>query len=94
LYGKGTWASIDILYFMPDIPITFMNEIEGEVYNISQTNIYQHEMSEIQRNQEVQMGGGLKRTDSKILLALGKKDEDEQSQFKPIKSARGEIPSA
>lgn len=52
LYGKGTWASIDILYFMPDIPITFMNEIDGEVYNISQNNIYQHEMTEIQKDIE------------------------------------------
>jgi hypothetical protein len=34
LYGKGTWASIDILYLMSDVPITFMEEINGEVYNI------------------------------------------------------------
>jgi len=34
LYGRGTWAAIDILYFMPDVPITFMGEIDGEVYNI------------------------------------------------------------
>ena len=36
LYGRGTWAAIDILYLMPDIPITFMGEIDGEVYNIGQ----------------------------------------------------------
>ena len=36
LYGKGTWAAIDILFFMPDIPITFMKELEGEVYKIGQ----------------------------------------------------------
>ena len=29
LYGKGTWAAIDILFFMPDIPITFMGELDG-----------------------------------------------------------------
>ena len=34
LYGKGTWASIDILYLMSDVPITFMEEINGEVFNI------------------------------------------------------------
>lgn len=34
LYGRGTWAAIDILYFMPDVPITFMGEIDGEVYNL------------------------------------------------------------
>jgi len=40
LYGRGTWAAIDILYFMPDIPITFMGEIDGEVYNIGQQSIF------------------------------------------------------
>lgn len=39
------------------------------------------------------MGGGLKRSDSKILLALGKKDDNEKSQFKPLKSER-DIPAA
>ena len=34
LYGKGTWAAVDILYFMPDVPITFMGEVEGEVYRL------------------------------------------------------------
>ena len=29
LYGKGTWAAVDILYFMPDVPITFMGETDG-----------------------------------------------------------------
>ena len=34
LYGKGTWAAIDILFFMPDVPITFMGELDGEVYRV------------------------------------------------------------
>jgi len=37
LYGKATWAAVDVLFFMPDIPITFMGEIEGEVYRIGST---------------------------------------------------------
>lgn len=37
LYGKGSWAAVDILYFMPDVPITFMGEIDGEVYRIEHT---------------------------------------------------------
>lgn len=37
LYGKGTWAAVDILYFMPDIPFTLMGEINGEVYKIENT---------------------------------------------------------
>lgn len=43
LYGRGTWAAIDVLYFMPDVPITFMGEIDGEVYNIGQQTIFQQE---------------------------------------------------
>lgn len=34
LYGKGTWAAIDTLFFMPDLPITFMGELEGQVYKV------------------------------------------------------------
>ena len=36
LYGKGTWAAIDILFFMPDVPITFMGELEGDIYKVGQ----------------------------------------------------------
>jgi len=34
LYGKGTWAAVDILFFLPDIPITFMGELDGEIYRL------------------------------------------------------------
>lgn len=27
LFGKGAWAAVDILHFLPDIPITFMGEV-------------------------------------------------------------------
>ena len=37
LYGRATWAAVDILYLMPDIPITFMGEIDGEIYRIGST---------------------------------------------------------
>jgi len=40
LYGKATWAAVDILYFMPDIPITFMGEIEGEVFRIATASVF------------------------------------------------------
>lgn len=36
LYGQGTWAAIDTLFFMPDLPITFMGELEGEVYKVGE----------------------------------------------------------
>ena len=36
LYGKGAWAAIDILFFMPDAPITFMGELEGDIFKVGQ----------------------------------------------------------
>ena len=34
LYGKAAWAAVDILYFLPDIPMTFMGEVNGEVLRL------------------------------------------------------------
>lgn len=48
LYGKGTWAAVDILYLMPDIPITFNGEVQGEIYRLDQTaSIHQADLQEI-----------------------------------------------
>jgi len=38
LYGRGAWAAIDILFFMPDVPITFMGELDGDVYKVGQAS--------------------------------------------------------
>lgn len=43
LYGKGAWAAVDILYFMPDIPITFNGETNGEIYRLGQVSVHQAE---------------------------------------------------
>jgi starch synthase len=40
LYGKGSWAAVDILYFMPDIPFTFMGEVDGEVYRLEIQSVF------------------------------------------------------
>jgi len=40
LYGKGAWAAVDILYFMPDIPITFNGEVDGEIYRLGQGSVH------------------------------------------------------
>jgi hypothetical protein len=48
LYGKGTWAAIDILFFMPDIPMTFMGELNGEVYRVGmQQTVFQSDQANI-----------------------------------------------
>ena len=40
LYGKGAWAAVDTLFFMPDLPITFMDEVNGHAFRVSTTQIY------------------------------------------------------
>ncbi len=40
LYGRGNWSAIDLLFSLPDIPMTFMDEIDGEAFRVKITNIY------------------------------------------------------
>lgn len=40
LYGRGNWSAIDLLFSLPDIPMTFMDEIEGEAFRVKITNVY------------------------------------------------------
>lgn len=61
LYGKGTWAAIDTLFFMPDLPITFMGELEGQVYKVGEpVTVFHAEMS----STSVGNPGELRRTNS------------------------------
>jgi hypothetical protein len=58
IYGKGSWAAVDILYFLPDIPITFMGEVDGDVYRLETQSIFQAE------KQDVKSGTTMKKTNS------------------------------
>ena len=40
IYGKGTWAATDVLLLMPDIPMTFIGEQDGQVYRTPITQVY------------------------------------------------------
>jgi hypothetical protein len=53
---------------MPDIPITYSGEIDGEIYNLGGENlaVFQHDQSEINSNNPNE----LKRTNSQIMRAL------------------------
>jgi len=77
LYGKGTWAAVDILYFLPDVPITFMGEIDGDVYKLGSSKVFQTEQAEAR-------GGGLKRTSSQIALALARGESLDESELKNV----------
>ncbi len=41
LYGRGNWPAVDLLFTLPDVPMTFLREIDGEAYRIKITNIYE-----------------------------------------------------
>jgi hypothetical protein len=61
LYGKGTWAAIDTLFFMPDLPITFMGELEGQVYKVGEVAYQFHHEQQSTSNSNP---GEIRRTNS------------------------------
>jgi hypothetical protein len=42
LYGRGNWSAVDLLFTLADIPMTFMEEINGQAYRVQITNVYEH----------------------------------------------------
>ena len=72
MYERGTWAAIDILFFMPDIPMTFMREINGDAFRIPTISVIQDLDSK-----QVNKGKGLKKSNSKILLAMQEGEDGE-----------------
>ncbi len=79
LYGKATWAAVDILHFMSDIPMTFMGEIDGDVFRIGTTQVFQHE--------QIQSKQGLKRSNSQIMMALQRgEDPEEYEDEEPVET--------
>lgn len=41
LYGRGNWSAIDLLFTLNYIPMTFMEEINGEAYRVQIANVYE-----------------------------------------------------
>jgi len=64
LYGRGNWPAIDLIFTLPDVPMTFMNEIDGAAYRIHVTNVY--EQKELPKKKE----GIFKRSKSHIALEM------------------------
>ena len=71
LYGSGAWNAVDVLFFMPDIPMTFMGEIKGDVYRKSVTSIYQ--AKSLPRS-------NIRRPKSQLHLAMEEQDEPMQEK--------------
>jgi len=57
LYKKGAWSYIDLLFFLPDIPMTFMGELEGHGFKARtlkhfQTTLEKSEKKPISQSRE------------------------------------------
>ena len=40
LYKRGTWAAVDLIFFLPDLPMTFIGEQDGHAFRTKTTNIF------------------------------------------------------
>ena len=86
LYGRGNWSAVDLLFSLPEIPMTFMDEIDGEAYRVQITSVYEYKDN---KNNESNNSGKIK-TRSKSLLKLieskeqEKKEREQEESKKPI----------
>ena len=78
LYGRGNWSAVDLLFGLPDIPMTFMDEIDGEAYRVQITNVYEAKEGKSNISNSTS-STGLK-TRSKSLLRLIEAKEQEQRE--------------
>ena len=78
LYGRGNWSAIDLLFTLPDIPMTFMNEIDGEAYRVQITNVYTSKENKTEENTALQ--GNRLKSRSKSLMRLIESFEQEQRE--------------
>ena len=87
LYGRGNWSAVDLLFSLPEIPMTFMDEIDGEAFRVQITSVY--EFKENKDNSDNNNSGRIK-TRSKSLLKLietkeqEKKEREQEGNKKPI----------
>ena len=78
LYGRGNWSAIDLLFTLPDVPMTFMNEIDGEAYRVQITNVYTSRENKNEDNSPLQANKLKSR--SKSLMRLIESFEQEQRE--------------
>lgn len=83
LYGRGAWCAVDTLFFMPDIPMTFMNEIYGSAYRRNITSVYQAKPLPKQY---------MKRPKSQLHLAMEGQDDEGTKAEEPSDAKGKKIP--
>lgn len=42
LYGRGAWAAVDVLFFLPFIPMSFIGEQDGHAYRSKISSLYDY----------------------------------------------------
>lgn len=40
IFKKATWAFIDLIFFLPEVPMTFIGEHDGKAYRTKTTSIF------------------------------------------------------
>ena len=81
LYGRGNWSAVDILFSLPDIPMTFMNEIDGEAYRVQIVNVYESKESKNSSSSTSLSSASTKiTTRSKSLMRLIESKQQEQRE--------------
>ena len=87
LYGRGNWSAVDLLFSLPEIPMTFMDEIDGEAFRVQITSVYE---SKDNKSSNDNNSSGRIKTRSKSLLKLieskeqEKKEREQEGNKKPI----------
>ena len=76
LFGRGNWSAVDLLFALPDIPMTFMDEIDGEAYRVKITNVYESKYG----NKDNMNTNNGRKTRSKSLLKLIEAKEQEKKE--------------
>ena len=76
LYGRGNWSAVDLLFGLPDVPMTFMDEIDGEAYRVQITNVYESKDAKSVSSHNTSSTG--LRTRSKSLLKIIETKEQER----------------
>ena len=72
MYGRANWTSVDLLFTMNLIPMTFMDEIDGELVREKICNVYEYEEVKPKKNEE----SSNFKIKSKSVMKLNKEDKN------------------
>lgn len=88
LYGRGNWSAVDLLFGLPDIPMTFMDEIDGEAYRVQIINVYQAQ--DTNKSQASQFS--LKKRSKSLSRLIEIKEEESKNEENKQKISQEYIP--